>query len=303
MVDHKQFLHACELINTSLVNQVMDRTFNSVGSSVFFEFGKQKEYVFPNGKKGVQKEWSIWLNWTSWRISQHNKYIVGSGENLEVNMQTYIEKLLGKRFQSFQFLSQFLDVEFNFEDGYQISTFFNRVTEDQWLIFLPDKTEVIVDCSSEKEIKSVQNLSKQIEVKNKYKELGFSFFDAEVKEILFGENELLKIICTESFSIDLGLSAWRLEKYDQYQIGRKDYYFGSIEGHSKEFEGKLLDLNGKKIKHMSIDSSGMDVRLEFEDGYIFEIFTHSKVEPWKIYSKNEIILHAKIESAENQTEI
>ena len=43
----------------------------------------------------------------------------------------------------------------------------------------------------------------------------------------------------------------------------------------------------------------MDVRLEFEDGYIFEIFTHCKVEPWKIYSKNEIILHAKVEIAEN----
>jgi hypothetical protein len=74
-VDHKQFLHACNLINTSLVNQVMDRTFNSIGSNIFFEFGKQEEYVFPNGKKGVQKEWAIWLSWTSWRISQYNEGI------------------------------------------------------------------------------------------------------------------------------------------------------------------------------------------------------------------------------------
>ena len=298
-MEHKQFLQACNLINTGLVNQVMDRTFNSVGSSVFFEFGKQEEFVFPNGKKGVQKEWSIWLSWTSWRISRYNKYIVGSGESLEINIQPYLEKILGKRFQSFRFLSQFLDVEFNFEDGYQISTFFNRVTEDQWLIFLPDKIEMIVDCSSDKAIKSVQQLSKQVEVQNKYKEVEYSFFNVVLIEFLFEKTEVSKIICTEGFLIDLGLSAWRIEKNDQYQMGRKDYYFDSIEEHSSELEGKLLDLVGKKIKCMSIDSSGMDVRLEFEDGYVFEIFTHSKVEPWKIYSKNEIVLHAKVENAEN----
>jgi hypothetical protein len=115
-VDHNQFLEACNLLNTSLINQVMDRTYNSVGSNIFFEFGKQKEILLQNGKKRLQKEWCIWLSWTSWRITQHGQYIVGSGESLEVNIQAYLEKLLGKRFQSFQFLSQFLDVEFNFED-------------------------------------------------------------------------------------------------------------------------------------------------------------------------------------------
>lgn len=277
----------------------MDRTYNSVGSNIFFEFGKQKEILLQNGKKRLQKEWCIWLSWTSWRITQHGQYIVGSGESLEVNIQAYLEKLLGKRFQSFQFLSQFLDVEFNFEDGYQISTFFNRVNEDQWLIFLPNKTEIIIDCSSEKAIESVQTLSSQVKIKNKYKELELPFLNAEVKEILFEKNELSKIICTNEFSFDLGLSAWRLQKNDRYQIGRKDYYFDSLEGKSKEIEDKLLDLIGEKIKRISIDSSGMDVRLEFGDGYIFEIFTHSKAELWKIHSKNEVILHAKVENAEN----
>jgi len=146
-------------------------------------------------------------------------------------------------------------------------------------------------------------LSKQIEIKNKYKKFDFLFVDSEVKELLFAENGLSKIIFTEDFSIDIGLSAWRLETNYRYQMGRKDYYFGSIEERSKDLEDKLLDLTGKKIKRMNIDSSVMDMQLEFEDGYIFEIFTHSKVDPWKIYSKNEIILHAKVESAGNQTEI
>lgn len=277
----------------------MDRTYNSVGSNIFFEFGKQKEIVFQNGKKRLQKEWSIWLSWTSWRISQYNKYVIGSGENLEINIQTHLEKLLGKRILSFRFLSQFLDLEINFEDGYQVTTFFNHIEENQWLLFFPNDIEIVIDCSSKKAIEFVQHLSKQIEIENKYKKLEFSFVDEEVKELLFAENEFSKIVFTEGFSIDLGLSAWRLEQKDQYQMGRKDYYFGSIEEQSRELEDKLLDLVGKKIKHMSIDSSGMDVRLEFEEGYIFEIFTHSKVEPWKIYNKNEIILHAKVESAEN----
>jgi hypothetical protein len=292
LVDREQFLHVCTLINTSLVNQVMDRTYNSVGSNIFLEFGKRKEIVFQNGRQCFQKEWAIWLSWTSWRISRYNKYIIGSGENFKINIQPYLEKLLGKRFRSFRFLSQFLDVEFNFEDGYQISTFFNRITEDQWLIFLPDKTEMIIDCSSEEAIKSIQHLSKQVEIKNKYKEVEYSFFCVEVIEFLFEEMEVSKIICTEGFSIDLRLSAWRLEKNDKYQIGRKDYYFGSIEGQGKEFKNKLLNLTGKKIKSMGIDSSGMDMRLEFEEEYVLEIFTHAQANQWQICRNGEPLFHA-----------
>jgi hypothetical protein len=298
-VDRNQFLEACNLLNTRLINQVMDRTYNSVGSNIFFEFGKQKEVVFQNGKKRLQKEWSIWLSWTSWRISQYNKYVIGSGENLEINLQTHLEKLLGKRILSFRFLSQFLDLEIDFEDGYRVTTFFNCIEENQWLLFFPNDIEIVIDCSSKKAIESVQCLSKQIEIKNKYKKLEFSFSDERIENLVFFGNDLTKILLTEDFSISLGLSAWRLEKNDQYQMGRKDYYFGSIEGQSKELKVELLNLVGKKIKRMSIDSSGMDIRLEFEDGYIFEIFTHSKGEPWRIYSKNKILLHAKIENVEN----
>ena len=45
---------------------------------------------------------------------------------------------------------------------------------------------------------------------------------------------------------------------------------------------------------MSTESSRTDARLEFEDGYVFEFFTHSKVESWKIYSKGEVVFHANV---------
>jgi len=293
-VDHKKFLQICELLHTGLTNQVMDRTYNSVGSNIFFEFGKQKEIIFPNGKIRLQKEWCIWLSGTSWRISQHNKYVIGSGESHEIKIQPYLEKLLGKRLLSFSFSSQFLDIEINFEDGFQVTTFFNQIEENQWLIFLPNKTELIIDCSSAIAIESVQHLSKQIEIESRYKKIDRSFLNAEVEKVLFKENEISKLICSNGISIDLGSSAWRLEKSNQYCIGRKDYYFGSTGEQVKEHKDKLLGLIGKKIKHMSLDSSGMDGRIGFEDNYILEIFTHSKTDSWKICQNENVVLGANI---------
>lgn len=295
-MDHNQFLESYHLLNTSLINQVMNRTYHSVGSNIFFEFGKQKEVVLQNGRKRFRREWSIWLSWTSWRIAQHNKYVIGSGENSEVNIQAHLDRLLGKRILSFRFLSQFLDLEINFEDGYKVTTFFNRIEENQWIIFLSNNTEIVIDCSSEKAIECIQNISKWVAIENKYQKLDFLFLDAEVKEFLFGENELLKIICTEGVVIDLGLLAWRLEKHNQYQLGRKDYYFLSIEGQNKEIQGKLLNLVGKKLRCIGTDRSGMDVRLEFEDGYILEIFTHARTHPWRIFYKGEVLLCANVET-------
>ena len=45
-------------------------------------------------------------------------------ETLQKPYNQVFKKLLGKRFRSLSFLSQFLDAEFNFENGYQITTFF-----------------------------------------------------------------------------------------------------------------------------------------------------------------------------------
>ena len=298
-MDHKQFLHCCDLINTSLVNQVMDRTFNSIGSNIFFEFGKKKEYVFPNGKKSAQKEWSIWLSWTSWRITHHNGYITGSDENPEISIQSFLDKLLGKRFQSLLFISQFLDIELNFEDGYKINTFFNYSVENQWLIFLPNDSEMVIDCSTKESIKSLQSLSKQININDRFTQVNLPILGEKVDEISYKKDKVSKLILSNDFLVDLGTAAWRLTKNNEYYLGRLDYYFGFKEERGKDLRNIISNLIGKSLKNVSIDSSGMDVRLEFEDGYIFEIFTHSKIEPWKIYSKNGIVLQANVENVEN----
>ena len=198
----------------------MDRTFNSVGSNIFFEFGEKKEYVFPNGKKSAQKEWSIWLSWASWRITHHNRYITGSDENPEISIQSFLDKLLGKRFQSLLFISQFLDIELNFEDGYKINTFFNYSVENQWLIFLPNDSEMVIDCSTKESIKSLQSLSKQININDRFTKVNLSILGEKVDEISYKEDKVSKLILSNDFLVDLGTAAWRLAKNNEYYLGR-----------------------------------------------------------------------------------
>ena len=273
----------------------MDRTFNSVGSNIFFEFGGSKEYILPNGKKDIRKEWSIWLSWTSWRITHYNKYIIGSDENPEISIQLSLDKLLGKRFQSLLFISQFLDIEFDFEDGYRVDTFFNYAEEDQWLIFLPNDSEIVIDCSTKESIKSLQALSKQISIKDRFTKINLPILVEKVNEISSAEDKILKLVFANNFSIDLGAAGWRLEKDGEYCGGGLDYYFESKKGQEAGFKNKLFELVGKKIRHIGIDPSGMDARLEFEGGYILEIFTHAQTDPWKISHKGEVLWSANIE--------
>ena len=168
---------------------------------------------------------------------------------------------------------------------------------------MPNDSEIVIDCSTKESIKSLQSLSKQINIHDRFTKVNLSILEEKVDEISYDEGRISKLTLSNDFLIDLGTAAWRLVKNDEYYLGRLDYYFGCKEEREMELRNVISGLIGKILKYVSVDSTGMDVRLEFEDGYIFEIFAHSKVESWKIYSKNEIILHAKVESAENQTEI
>src|SRR3989338_2077109 len=122
MQNKKQLQEAFELIRTKLPNFDVNKTSNSIGSNVFFRFGKEVEVTSQNGKKSLRKEWSLWLGNTSWRLSCENKYIVGSNESPPI-LNEKIKRLLFKKFQSFKILSQFFDMTFDFEDGYRLTTF------------------------------------------------------------------------------------------------------------------------------------------------------------------------------------
>ncbi|MBX9839324.1 MAG: hypothetical protein K2X69_13545, partial [Silvanigrellaceae bacterium] len=83
-----------------------------------------------------------------------------------------------------------------------------------------------------------------------------------------------------------------------YDLGYNEYVINCKNGEqfflSKDLteSDKLFELVGKKLLHIGIDHSGMDVRLEFEGGYIVEMFTHAQTDPWKICHKEDILLCA-----------
>lgn len=289
-MDAKNFLHAYELINTNLVNEIMSRTFNSIGSNIFLEFGREQEVIFTNGRKSVQKEWALWVSYASWRITKNNKYFVGSGENLDINIQSHLEKLLGKRFQSFRIISQFLDAEFNFEDGYQLMTFFNWSNENQWTFFFPDRTTIEVDCSSPEAIKHVQDIAERVPIIETYKKIEFPKQDVVVIEITYDKRGLPTFHFGNETSINLENCTWRLEKNKNYLVGCLD---------DDKINSSISELIGKKLKQIDVANSMMDARFQFEDQYVLKTFSCCRIaNQWRICSKGSPIFHASVQIIE-----
>lgn len=287
-MDNECFLHACELVNANLVNLDVNRAFNSIGSNVFFEFGKGKEIVFKNGRKSIKKEWVIWISDASWRISKKGKYIVGSGDSPSL-IQSNIQKLLGKRFQSLQVISQFLDVEFNFEDDYQITTFFNLPEENQWTLFLPDQTNIEVNCSNYEAIENVQDIAKHFRVIENLKKLEFPQQEVVLTGITYDKHGQPTFHFENETAINLENCTWRLEK-------DKNYLVGYLDDDQNKIDNEMCDLIGKKLKQIDVFNSLMDARLQFEDQYVLKTFTcYRAINQWKICSKNTPLFSAIIQ--------
>jgi hypothetical protein len=287
----EHFLNAYEQINKNLVGLDVNYAFNSIGSNVFFDFGKVlEEELLKNGKKYIRKEWSIWIGDASWRISKKGIYIVGSFDPPEA-MESHIQSLIGKRFQSLQFLSPFLDAAFNFEEGYQLTTFFNWAEENQWRLCLPDETRIQVDCSSQEAIKNVQEIATRFTIHETYKKLDFPQEEIAVIGITYDRYEPI-FHFENQFLIVLENCTWRLEKNGDYLVGCIDLDKGS---------SKLLELIGRKLKQVEIANSMMDARFEFEDHYVLKTFTccHA-TNQWKILSPSGPIFQAHIQLLEKQ---
>jgi hypothetical protein len=285
-MNKQYFLKALNLVRSKLVKLKVNRAFNSIGSNIFFEFGKNKITVLPNGKHVAQKEWSIWVSDASWRINQNGKYVIGSNDRSQL-IQENIQKLLGKRFQSFNVLSHFLDIEFNFEDGYQLTTFFNWKEDNQWTIFLPDQTDIRIDCASRGAIKNIQSLAKLVLIKNAFCEINLLLQDMIIKDIICDKCDLLVLQCKNDITIYLENYVWRLEKNNNYYIGYLDDNMNKPR--------KLSEIIGNKIKKIEIANVMMDARFQIGDHYVLNTFTCSNTSnQWKICSKNTVLFSANI---------
>jgi hypothetical protein len=279
------FLCGYELIKNRLVDLEVNRVFNSIGSNVFFEFGKDKEILLKNGKKKIQKEWSIWIGNASWRITKSGKYIVGSGDPSQI-IQLYIQKLMNERFRSLRFFSQFLDAKFEFYDGYELTTFFNGFEENQWAVFLSNQTNICVDCSSFEEIKNIQNIAKHFPISENYKKIDF-LQGLKVISITYDKRGQPRLYFENGFSVFLENCTWRLEKKNNYLIGNLDE------------QNKISELIGKRLVQVGIMETIMDAKFQFEDQYVLKTFTCCRLlNQWQIFSNQTAVFQATIQLVE-----
>jgi hypothetical protein len=292
---NKNFLQAIEITNLHLPGLEVNDVLNSIGSNVFFYFGNDEETIYPDGRKYVMKEWGIWLSGASWRLSKNGLYVVGSRDNAQ-DTDLNIRKLLGKRFLSSQVLSSFLDMEFTFEDGYQLTTFFNWRIEDQWVVFLPKHFQlepIGVDCSNQEEIKKVQEISKNLLINEKYNKIDSARLCIAVTAITFNPHDQPIMHFENDLFIQFKHCMWRLEKDG-------DYIFGYLDRQDVDFKEALSKLIGKKLLQVDTANSMMDGRFQFEEGYVIKTFTcyHSSPQ-WHIASKSAPIFEANIPFAED----
>lgn len=253
----------------------------------FFEFGNEKKIMSKNGKERIQKDWSIWIGDASWRISKNGAYVVGSNDSPQA-VQSWIQNLLGKRFQSMKFISSFLDVEFNFCDEYKLTTFFNWSEENQWTLFLPDDTSIEVNCSSDEKIKENQKISKKFLISEHYLKLNAVKPNACLTEITYNKYMHPTFYFDDETSIDLQNCAWRLEN-------NKNYLVGSLDD-KKSIKMNMLELVGNKLKQIDIANYSMDARFQFENQYVINLFSCCyKTNQWTIFSRSTPIFHAHID--------
>ena len=286
-MENKKFLDAYELIKLKLEKLEVNHVFNSIGSNIFIELGKDIEIESKNGRKSSRKEWSIWVSNASWKISKNEKYIVGSGDPRET-IQLHIKELLEKRFHSLKFKSRFLDAEFTFSGGYKLTTFFDRIAENQWTIFLPDQSDIGSDCTSYEAIKEVQAKAKHFSFIEDFKELDLLKEELYVGKITYDKNDEPTFCFGNTISLNFQNCTWRLEKDQEYIVGYLD-------GDRAHFNTKINKLIGKKLIQISIAPNLMEARFEFEDLYVLKTFTCAHtVKQWRLTLNSTSLFQAVI---------
>ncbi len=293
-MDHRHFLQSFEWINRDLKLLKVNRAYKSLGWNVFFEFGKNIEIPTANGKSRSRKEWKIWIGNASWRITKGEEYYAGSqtpaslqksgdffvdSPTHENTIQQAIQIFLEKQFHSLNVISPFLDAEFVFENDLKITTFFNSFDDRQWLAYLPDRTEIFVDCSTKESVADVVNFSKQLAIKDKYTKTRLLQIDPDLEDIHCNEDDL-SFGFANHYQLDTRKSAWRITKNNEYLIGRLDHYFKK-EG----YNDIISQLHQKKLTGVATDQSGMDARFQFGEGYVLEVFRTALHNQWT-FSQN-----------------
>lgn len=217
--DTDSFFHQLALIKKELPKENITKSFISVGSSFFINFGPSKEELLVNGRIYKRSEWAIGIENASWRLSKGNKYIVGSSDPFD-QMDLSVKRLIKEKFISWEVISQFMDMQFNFSNGYQLTTFFNYYSEFQWTLFFPNEDSVSVNCGTQEELLQAISLSKKFNINDNYKAIELPNSLKKVTNLSFKKDLILSF--ENNVFLNLNNCIWRLEKDGLYQIGYMD---------------------------------------------------------------------------------
>ena len=296
-MDIEKFFKAYELAKYNLINLEITHAFNSIGSHIFFDFGEHKEIILKNGKKTFKWDWTIWFSNTTWRLCKDGKYIVGSNDPSTL-IEKSIQKLLGKRLQSLYFISQFLDVTINFEDGYQLVSFFNWFSERQWLVLVPDNNNLKINCANYKEIRETRTIAKHFQIIENFKECDILSEKVSLTNILFKEWGRPIFKFGKKIILDLKFCKWRLEREENYLVGHTDF---ALSKHKNKIHTLMNELIGKKLIKIKLNEF-QEAKFEFEDNFVIQTFAclRSTLQ-WGLFSKDLPPFYGKINLAKEET--
>ncbi len=288
-LDIENFKINLNFFNEKLSGEPAKRAYISVGSHLFIKFGNELEAFLPNGRPYKRSPWTIGLGANvNWRLSHRGKFVVGSCQDYD-KMNAEVQKLVGEKFISSIIISQLMDVQFEFGDGYQLTSFMNVLINKQWILFCENGNNISLNAETLEEVKQIQKLSSHF----------------EIKDIILPINQKLVVDCIvdrrelylnfdNHLSLYLDGCTWRIEKNGEYCIGVGDYNLDE----SLDIQKYLVEIKGSILIRSSITQPFQDARFEFENGYVIKTFSsYDEVEPWRILKDDQNIYSALISLA------
>lgn len=282
--DVKNFIENFNFFHEKILIDSVKRAYISVGSHLFINLGNEIESKFPNGRPCKKSQWTIWLGGSvGWRLSKKNKYITDSSEPYE-EMNAKVQQLLGKKYLSSSIMSQFMDIQFDFEDGYQLTSFLKRVLREQWVLFCSNGHTVGLESEKKSQIEQIVALSEYFDIVDLFQFIDLPIDQKKVWGFSLEEGSLY-LDFQDDLSLFLESCAWRIEKNGIYCIGSLDHFSDRIKEDASEY---LNEIKGKKLIQSSVIPPFQDAKFEFENGYIIKTFScYKNPTPWRIVKDNQ----------------
>jgi len=105
-----------------------------------------------------------------------------------------------------------MDIQFEFEDGYQLTSFLNVLIEEQWILFCSNGNTLGLNAETIDEVKEIQKLSDQFVIKNFFQDISLPIDQKKISSFSIKESAELYLNFEEKLSLHLNDCEWRLEK-------------------------------------------------------------------------------------------